>query len=132
MTTSAKNSRKHIDELHFENKLSLNQLEFYKQEIGIFKHRLEELVARNTKTEVTSGIEQFQNQFIRQLEVNDELRHKINLHEQEIIEYAKNNPVAIDHVLFDANDALAGEVERYTQLYNEMKSNFYRFISEWM
>lgn len=132
MTASAKNNRKHIDELHFENKLHLNQLAFYKQEIQIFKNRLGELAERNTKIEVTSVIEQFQNQFIRQEEVNDELRHKINLHQQEITKYAQENPVAVDHVLFDANDALAGEVERYEQLYAEMKENYYRFLSEWM
>jgi molybdenum cofactor biosynthesis enzyme MoaA len=129
---TAKQQRKHIDELHFDNKLHLNQLSFYKQEIEIFKHRLEELAAKNTKTEVTAGIEQFQNQFIRQLEVNDELRHKINLHEQNLADYAKEHPVAIDHVLFENNDAITNEVNRYTELYNEMKNNFNRFLSEWM
>ncbi len=129
---TAKQQRKHIDELHFDNKLHLNQLSFYKQEIEIFKHRLEELATKNTKTEVTAGIEQFQNQFIRQLEVNDELRHKINLHEQNLAGYAKEHPVAIDHVLFENNDAITNEVNRYTELYNEMKNNFNRFLSEWM
>lgn len=132
MATQAKNNRKHIDELHFENKLHINQLSFYKQEIEIFKNRLEEIAAKNTKTEVTAKIEQFQNQFIRQLEVNDELRHKINLHEETLVNYAKENIVAIDHVLFENNDSLAAEVVRYTELYTEMKENFNRFLSEWM
>lgn len=132
MTTAAKNNRKHIDDLHFENKLHINQLNFYKQELEIFKHRLEEIAERNTKTEVTASIEQYQNQFIRQLEVNDELRHKINEHEQKLINYAKENPVAIDHVLFSDNDTLTEEVNRYTELYTEMKNSFYRFLSEWM
>lgn len=130
--TTAKQNRKHIDELHFDNKLHINQLAFYKQEIDIFKHRLEELATKNTKIEVTARIEQFQNQFIRQLEVNDELRHKINLHEQSLAEYAKEHPVAIDHVLFKNNDAITDEVTRYTELYNEMKHKFNGFLSEWM
>jgi molybdenum cofactor biosynthesis enzyme MoaA len=132
MTIAADKNRKHIDELHFENKLHLNQLNFYKQEIEIFKHRLEEIAAKNSKTEVTASVEQFQNQFIRQLEVNDELRHKINLHEKNLVEYAKENPVAVDHVLFENNDALGEEAKRYTELYTEMKNNFNRFLSEWM
>lgn len=132
MSTSAKNNRKHIDELFFENKLNLNQLQFYKQEIEILKHRLEEVAAKNNKTDVMANVEQYQNQFIRQMEVNDELRHKINLHQQHLTGYAKENPVAIDHVLFDTNDALQAEMDSYTKLYSEMKENFYRFISEWM
>lgn len=132
MTVAAEKNRKHIDELHFENKLHLNQLSFYKQEIEIFKHRLEEIASKNSKIEVTANIEQFQNQFIRQLEVNDELTHKIKLHEQSLANYAKENPVAIDHVLFKNNDALAEEAKRYTELYTEMKNKFNRFLSEWM
>ncbi len=129
---TAKKERKHIDVLHFDNKLHLNYLSFYKQEIEIFKHRLEEIATKNTKIEVTASIEQFQNQFIRQLEVNDELKHKINLHEQKIATYAKENPVAIDRVLFENNDALSAEVTRYKELFKEMKDNFNRFLSEWM
>jgi hypothetical protein len=133
MTTQPqKNNRKHINQLHFENKLHFNQLAFYKQEIEIFKHHIEDIISRNTKTEVTAKVEQFQNQFIRQLEVNDELRHKLNEHEGTLVNYAKENPVAINHVLFDDNDALAAEVARYTELYTEMKNNFYAFLSEWM
>jgi DNA repair exonuclease SbcCD ATPase subunit len=130
--TTEKRNRKHIDELHFDNKLHLNQLAFYKQELEIFKHRLEEVASKNTKTEVTAQIEQYQNQFIRQLEVHDELRHKLKQHENQLEEAAKNNPTAIDHVLFNDNSALNEEIERYATLYAEMKDNFYRFLSEWM
>lgn len=130
--TTEKKNRKHIDELHFENKLHLNQLVFYKQELEILKHRLEEVAQKNNGTDVMARVEQFQNQFIRQLEVNDELRHDIKQHENELEKFAKDHPVATDHVLFEANNELKGEVERYAQLYAEMKTEFYRFIAEWM
>ncbi|MDL5045478.1 hypothetical protein QQ054_05410 [Oscillatoria amoena NRMC-F 0135] len=132
MTTHAKSNRKHISDLHFENKVHFNQLVFYRQELELLKNRLEELAARNTKTEVAARIEQFQNQFIRQQEVNDELRHKINSHQEKLVNYAKENPVAIDRVLFDDNDGLADEVIRYGELYKEMKDAFYRFAAEWL
>lgn len=132
MTTEAKSNRKHISDLHFENKLHFNQLVFYKQELELLTNRLEELAARNTKNEVVSRIEQFQNQFIRQQEVNDVLRHKINLHQDKLVSYAKENPVAIDRVLFDDNDSFTAEVVRYEELYKEMKDGFYRFAAEWL
>lgn len=132
MTTQAKSSRKHISDLHFENKVHFNQLVFYRQELELLRNRLEELAAHNTKTEVAARIEQFQNQFIRQHEVNDELRHKITVHQEKLVNYAKENPVAIDRVLFDDNDSLADEITRYGELYKDMKDGFYRFVAEWL
>ena len=132
MSNSVAKNRKHIDEIHFENVLNLNKLIFYKLEIEIFKKRLEEIASKNTKTEVTARVEQFQNQFIRQLEVIDELSHKINEHEQTLAQRAQENVTAINHVLFDDNSEITSEMLRFTELYNEMKSNYIRFLSEWM
>jgi hypothetical protein len=132
MSNQAAKNRKHIDELHFENVLNLNKLTFYKQEIGIFKNRLKEIASKNTKIEVTARVEQFQNQFIRQLEVIDELKHKINEHELVLAKRARENAVAIDHVLFEDNTGTTSEMLRFTELYNEMKNNYLRFLSEWM
>lgn len=131
MNNQATKNRKHIDELHFENVLNLNKLTFYKQEIEIFKKRLEEIAAKNTKTEVTASVEQFQNQFIRQLEVIDELEHAINEQEHDLAKRAQENVVAIDHVLFQTNQ-IPGEMMRFIELYNEMKHNYMRFLSERM
>lgn len=131
-TTTEKKNRKHIDELHFENKLHISQLTFYKQELEILKHRLEEVTQKNNAHDVLARVEQFQNQFIRQREVNDELMHKVKLHETELEKFAKDHPVATDHVLFVDNDELKAEVTRYSQLYAEMKSDFYQFIIAWM
>ena len=49
---------KHISNLHSD---ALRGLDFYKQEIGILKKRLEEIAADNTGHEVAESIERFQN-----------------------------------------------------------------------
>ena len=66
--TKTSNPKKHIDELHFEHRIWTNNMKFYRDELKIFENRLEELVTRNTKLEVTAQIEHFQNQFILQRE----------------------------------------------------------------
>ena len=71
----------HISDLHFELNLWLNEFKFYKDEIQIFNHRLEEIVSKNTGMEVMSEVEHFQNQYIRQSEVIDVLRHEVKQHE---------------------------------------------------
>ncbi|MFT4568448.1 MAG: hypothetical protein ACI9FN_003417 [Saprospiraceae bacterium] len=71
----------YIDDLHFEHKLWKSQLEFQRDELKVFTHRLEEVVVRWTDKDVLSKVEHFQNVFIRHNEVIDTLIHDINEHE---------------------------------------------------
>jgi len=98
--TAKKAPRKHMDELHADHLLWTNNMKFYLDELTIFEKRLGELVTRNTKLEVVSQIEHFQNQFILQKEVDKELIIKYKSHDKFLANQAKSNPVAIDHVLF--------------------------------
>lgn len=127
---SATKDRKHIDELHFDHRLWVNELKFYRDELKIYNHRLEDLAKANSVVEVTARIEQFQNQIIRQNEVIDELLHKINGHEHQLAKQAIEHPIAIDHVLFADHTSLREEVERNNQLYTEFKSEFVRFVAD--
>ncbi len=124
--------RKHIDELHFEHRLWMNNMNFYRDEISIFENRLGDLVLRNTKTEVTAQIEHFQNQFIRQREVAEELISKCKDHDKFLANQAKDHPVAIDHVLFADHTKLRDEVEMFDKIYKELKGEFMRFLQKWM
>ncbi len=129
---TATTGKKHISELHFELKVWLNHLNFFRDELKIFNHRLEELAAANSKVEVTAQIEAYQNRFIRANEVIDELIHRINAKESDLVGYAKDHPVAIDHVLFEDHSKLREDCERNEELYNEMKKEFVRFVADWL
>lgn len=107
-------------------------MRFYRDELAIFEHRLEELVQRNTKTEVTAQIEHFQNQFIRQNEVAQQIISKCGDHEKFLANQAKDHPVAIDHVLFADHTKLRDEVETYEKLYAELKTEFMAFVKKWL
>ena len=105
MTTTIKNEGKKIDVLHFEHIVWIKELEFYKNELKVFNKRLTEVSDRYTSTEVLARLEQFQNKFIVQNEVADILRHDLKSHENELMEIAKDSPVALDHkVLKDHPD----------------------------
>ena len=125
-------SRKYIGDLHFELNLWINELKFYKDEIKIFNNRLEEIVAKNTAIEVLSELEHFQNQYIRENEVIDELRHELKQHENILEKEAKDHPVAIEHRYFEDHAELRDQVEQFKKIYGELKSNFMRFLSKWM
>lgn len=129
-TTAA--PKKHIDELHFEHKVWINNMKFYLDELVIFENRLSELIQRNTKTEVTAQIEHFQNQFIRQREVAQQLISKCNDHEKFLVNQATEHPIAIDHVLFADHTKLRDEVTIYDKIYRELKTEFMSFLAKWM
>ena len=121
-----------IGDLHFELNLWLNEFKFYKDEIRIFNHRLEEIVSRNTGTDIMKDVEHFQNQYIRQVEVLDELRHEIKQHENVLEKEAKDHPVAIDHRYFEDHSELRDQVEQFKKIYAELKKDYMRFLSKWM
>lgn len=124
--------KKHIDELHFEHTLWINQLKFYKDELKIYQKRLGEIASKNNKPEVLAKIESFQNKFIRQNDIIDTLNHEINAHEAKLVAAAKANPTAIDHQLFDSHDGHIDQINIFVEIFNELKADYTRFSSEWM
>lgn len=130
--TTKESPKKHIDELHFEHKLWTSKMNFYLDEVAIFENRLSELVLRNTKVEVTSQIEHFQNQFIRQREVAQEIISKCNDHEKFLVNQAIEHPVAINHVFFADHTKLRDEAETFDKIYSDLKVEFMSFLRKWM
>ena len=130
--STKKAPRKHIDELHADHRLWTNNMKFYLDELTIFENRLGELVTKNTKLEVVSQIEHFQNQFILQKEVADQLIRKCKDHDKFLANQAKANPVAIDHVLFADHTKLHDETATYDKLYKTLKKDYMKFLRKWM
>jgi len=122
----------YLSDLHFEHKQWLNELLFWQDEIKTYKNRLGEVVSRWTDKEVLSQSEHFQNQFILHNEKLDELIHDINKHESGLSKYAKEHPVAIDHVHFDDHGGLRDRMDRQREIYTGMKKEFFDFLRKTM
>jgi predicted RNase H-like nuclease (RuvC/YqgF family) len=123
-------SKKHISELHTEHTEWLNKFSFYREEIQSFNNRLSDLVKANSIVEVTAQIEHFQNQFIRQNEVIDELRHEIRSHESSLVQQVGANPVASDHRTVTDHAGLRDKVLTFEKIYTELKQEFNHFLSK--
>ncbi len=128
--TSAPPTHKYIGDLHFDHMEWLNALRFYKDELGILEHRLEEMVRRNTSTEVMAELEHFQNQFIREREVIDELRHDIKQQENVLEKEAKEHPVGLDHRYYADHTELRDRMDTYEKLYHELKRDYHRWLAK--
>lgn len=131
---SSKNSKNfaYIADLHYEHRLWLNELKFYKEELSILQERLGEIVSKNTNNEVEAGVESFQNRLDLQRKHISEIKHRIKKHETFLSEFAKDHPIAIDHVHFSDHTDIRENFERFRELYQEMKHDFNRFAVKWM
>lgn len=117
-----------VQSLHFEHKLWDNELKFFADEIAIFEHRLEEMVKRHDNGEVLARLEQFQNKFIRQRAVLEEIMHDIKIHEQTITGLLKAGFSTPDHKVKD-HTFLRDRMDSFRKLYLELKTEFYKFMA---
>lgn len=124
--------KKHIDELHAEHRLWINNMKFYRDELTIYEHRLEEIVTRYNKVEVTAQVEHFQNQFLRNKEVAEDIIVKCLDHDKFLANESKAHPVAADHMLFADHTKLRDMVKTYDKLYSELKNEYMEFLRKWM
>jgi hypothetical protein len=122
--------KKHVDDLHQLYTGWLKDLAFYKDELGTFGKRLEEVVTQNNKKEVLARVEHFQNQFIRQNELIDVMKHNYNQKELELVSNVKANPIASDRVIYQDPADLKEEFETFERIYREMKVEFESFLSK--
>ena len=132
MTTQTKEQKVHIDDLHFEHQRWEKELKFFLEELPFFQARLEEVAKRYTSKDVLKELDHFQNQLYIERNAMDGLLHDITIHEQEIARYAKDHPVAVDHVLFKDHSPLRDKIDTNRKMMHDLKMEFNRYLTKWM
>ncbi len=98
-----------------------------RQEIREMRGRLEEMAHKKTDAEMLIHVEHFQNQFICQAEVADELFHDLK---QSAKKLSNNGVLAVvhdDRPVADPN-TLHDRMETFQKLYGELKHEFEQFV----
>jgi hypothetical protein len=122
--------KKHVQDLHQLYTGWLKDLAFYKDELGTFVKRLEEVAALNNKKEILAQVEHFQNQFIRQNELIDLMKHDFNEKEKGLVSNVLSNPVASDRVIYQEPKELIDTFETFERIYRDLKIEFESFLSK--
>lgn len=117
---------------HEENTNWMKTLDFYKDEINIFRSRLEEIAAKNNSTKVLTEVEHYQNQFIIQRDNIDNIAHAIKLNEESLLAEINRNPVAVDHRKLEYHEKEQDLVETFEKNFSGIREEFNRFTSKWM
>lgn len=120
----------YLYELHKIYQTWMNELALASDELAYFKLNLEKIVVANTKVEVTSRVEQFQNKFIAHLNELQELKHAVNEAEKKIEENIKSNLVAVDHRKEEMNPELNERMQQFHKLFRELKTEYTQFLAK--
>ena len=119
--------------LHIEYQFWIAELNFDVELIKIFESHLAFIASGNTAKKLMPGIEQFQNQFIRQREVIDELKHDLNVSEKQLAAFVREmSPIGFDNERLDNHSGLRARFLTFHDLFDDLKGRFRHFESEWM
>jgi chromosome segregation ATPase len=105
------------------------ELSSTKEEIKSFEQELADLANRNRNREVLAQVEHFQNNFIRQKEVIDELRHDLP-DSRNKVEHIFNSRYQSADDEHDAHAHLSDRMETFRKLYHELRDDFQKFETE--
>lgn len=122
--------QKYIYELHNDHKMWLSELTLTQDELKSFTNRLQEIASANTASDILAQVESFQNQFIRENEVIDTLKHDINKAEQEIVNNVSANNVAVEHRKVADDVALRDRMETFHNIFLGLKLSFMAFVAK--
>ncbi|NND31180.1 MAG: hypothetical protein HKN76_01225 [Saprospiraceae bacterium] len=103
------------------------ELNFFNDELKLFENQLEQLIGRSEKSSLPR-FEHFQNSFLRQHEVIDELLHDIKIIDRELISVRDGRQIKLVDKVQDY-DTLRVRMETFVELYAELKSEFVEFVN---
>ena len=121
-----------LTEQHVAYREWLNRLAFYKDELKIMQNRIAEIAERNTKTDVLSQVEHFQNMLIIQKNQIDRLRHDTDKQEEELVNLALKNPVASDHRRVEFHPEQKQKIELFEKIFNELRHELIHWLTKVM
>ena len=101
------------------------EVDTVRQDIRAMRGRLEQIVHQKRDPEMLPHVEHFQNQFIRQLEVADEMFHDLKQSAKKI---SNGYRIIHDDRPVDDYDTLNDRMLTFQKLYGELKGDFEAFI----
>ncbi len=117
---------------HQENQSWHQRMSFYKDEIKVLQNRLGEVVNKNTSKDMLAQAEHFQNKFIVFRNNIDELSHKINVSEDQLMDHIKQNPTAVDHRKVEDHTEVRSEVSEMEKSFSDLRGEVHAYLAKWM
>jgi len=120
-----------LDELHFEQRLCINRIKFYKQQINILKENLDQLVKYYYDKEFMWEVEQYQNKFIVYQEVAERLIKEYKALRNKIIQANGNATDAFREEIESEQILVKKRAKSFVKILEELKENFFLFFTSY-
>jgi len=118
------------NDLRYDHNIWENELNFYKKEIGIFETRLVEMLNRKPSRELLRELEQYQNQFIRQKDVVDQINHKIHLYDDELKGIPAEIMLPVESREITKHKELEDDIHTTRKLYFDLRDRFSFYLAK--
>ncbi|MBC7922579.1 MAG: hypothetical protein H7Z75_15975 [Ferruginibacter sp.] len=119
-----------ISDMHAEHRQWQQDLAFYREEMTIFGDRLREVVSKNPPPDVVTWVVHFQNQFVIQNQMIDEILQSVRSHEHEMKQLIEQGTQAVDGRLVGHHAEARGKVQVFSRLYHALKNDLNQFLSK--
>ncbi|MFI5222158.1 MAG: hypothetical protein ACHQK8_07520 [Bacteroidia bacterium] len=119
-----------VSEIQSEHPEWLKKLKLTKDELSSFDQQLGDVIKKNNISEIARHVEHFQNQFIRQKEVIDELRHEIKQYENTLEVMPGADLSEPQENLYNHRMALIEQMETFEKIYGELKDEYQKFLNQ--
>lgn len=124
-------NKEQLSQLHSEHNEWQNKINFYRDELKEFNKQLTDIVTNSAPNEVLVSVEHFQNQFIRQNEVLDIVRHEFKQHENQI-EAMQGKESTADNGGVDIvalHESEKDKLDQFEKLFQELRNEFHLFLN---
>ena len=119
--------------MHFDHKMWLSKLSFAKDELPIYERLLGDLVLfYDDDKDFMRNVEHFQNQFIKEREVIDTLLHEVHVHEDVVLELAKDRPTHVYNKMIKDHASMRDKMKTFDALFTDLRIEFKAFAAKWL
>ncbi len=117
------------EDIHFEHQQWERELDFYDDEIKIFKNRLAEILHKSQDREFLVELDHFENRFRIHHSKIEAFKHRIRAHEINMARHYQAGENAMDRVLYDYHLDFREQIQTEREMYNDLKKEFFHFVT---
>ena len=122
-------TKQQLKEMKNEHDTWQDRIRFFKDEISHFNHHLGRLAISGGRGETMASVERFQNQFIRQKEVLDIIRHDFKQHENLIEAIEEGVSGEPSEGIQRLHSTQREKLEQFERIFHDLRNEFNVFLN---
>ncbi len=123
-------TKQQLVEMKSEHDYWQDRLRFYKDEISHFNQHLGKISLSGGRSELMASVEHFQNQFIRQKEVLDIIRHDFKQHENLIEALGEGKSSEPSQGIQKLHMIQRDKLDQFERIFHELRNEFNIFLNQ--